>query len=80
MFSAHQDQAHWIFTHLNGSGLIFHVLGLWEEFPNFDALLSYRIIFDMNMKSPCLMWSSERAVCDFYLCAIYLAEIRRDKT
>ena len=58
------------------------MLGLWEASPNFDALLSYRIIFDMNMKIPWLMWSSEKALCDFYLRAIYLAEIRirRDKT
>ena len=56
------------------------MLGLWEASPNFDALLSYRIIFDMNMKIPVLVWSSEKALCDLYLCAIYLAEIRRDKT
>ena len=56
------------------------MLGLWEASPNFDVLLSYRIIFDMNMKIPWLMWSSEKALCDFYLCAIYLAEIRRDNT
>ena len=69
-------------TGYNSSGLIFPVLGLWEASPNFEALLSYRIIFDMNMKILWLMWSSGKALCDFYLRAIYLAEIRirRDKT